>query len=79
MVTGIAHVPDAVEALIRLDWSGKALPREALGTGVELVSVDGFSLANLKPYLRHHSWPKNYGPEVTTLLVPTKCEYTVIK
>jgi hypothetical protein len=79
-VCGIVNVPDSSEpSALRIEWSGKSVPREKLGAGVELVSIDGFSCASLKPGERQIRWSGGWGASVTTLLVPDKCEYNVLK
>jgi hypothetical protein len=80
LICGIVNVAEpADESLVRIDWRGNEIPRERLGAGVELVSVDGFSCANLNPFEKQVRWSLAWGADVKTLLMPDKCEYTVLK
>jgi hypothetical protein len=77
---GVVHVVDSAERdSVKIDWSGKLLQRDTLGRGIELATLDEMSCAALPQFLRQITWPKTWGPEVTTLLVPEHCEYTVMK
>ena len=80
LICGIVNVPEAGDAtVVKIDWHGNEIPRDRLGAGVELVSIDGFSCASLKPSERQIRWSGGWGASVTTLLVPDKCEYNVLK
>ena len=83
LIYGIVNVSDAEdEDTVKIDWHGKAIPREMLGIGVELVSLDGFSCANLTPIERQIRWSSfapEWPPETPMLLMPDKCEYNVLK
>jgi hypothetical protein len=78
-IYGAVHVPDSAQpAELRLEWSGTALPRASLGTGIEFESIEDVSGASWSEGLRRVRWPKNWGPEVDTLLVPTNAKYRVL-
>jgi len=77
---GIARVADSAElTAMKVDWRGKLVPRATLGVGIEFATLEGFSCARLRADLRQVSWPKTWGNEVTALLVPENCEYSVMK
>jgi hypothetical protein len=78
-IYGTVHVPDSAEPVVlRLEWKGVAVPRASLGTGIEFESIEDVSGANWIEGLRQLRWPKSWGPEVTSLLVPEHCKYKVL-
>jgi hypothetical protein len=80
LICGTTTVRDAADQVAAtIDWHGKSVPREKLGHGVELVSVDGVSCANLKQFTRQILWRTTKVEDASTLLVPEKCEYVVLE
>jgi hypothetical protein len=80
LICGIVNVPEAGDAtVVKIDWHGNEIPRDRLGAGVELVSIDGVSCAAMKPFEKQVRWSPAWGADVTTLWMPEKCEYTVLK
>jgi hypothetical protein len=78
-IYGAVHVTDSAEpAELRLEWQGVALPRAALGTGIEFESIEDVSGANWADGLRQLRWPKSWGPEIETLFVPEHAKYRVL-
>jgi len=76
---GTEHASDAAAGTpMKIAWSGKLLQRDSLGKGIELVTLEEMSCANLPQNLRQILWPKTWGAEVTVLFVPEHCEYTVM-
>jgi hypothetical protein len=80
LIYGIATVVDIADpGVLKIDWSGKPVPRAKLGYGVGLVSVEGVSCANLKLLARQVLWRNVREVDAATLLVPDNCEYTVLR
>ncbi len=79
LLCGIVEVDIGV-GIVEADLTSVDVARSDLGTGIELISVDGISVHSLAPELRRITWPDSWAMEDGThYRLPATAKYVVIE